>query len=113
MIQAQLVCDSSRVDYKGLSTFATVIEGLSLRLLDVVADAQSLKVLYGDIGIAFIQAHTKEKIFTCYGSEFGPRADSIAIIVQFLYRLLTSTEMSRITLANLLRTIDFKPSHYD
>ena len=98
---------------KGLSTCATVVEGLSLRLLDVVADAQSIKVLYSDIGIAFIQAHTKEKIFTCYGSEFGPRADSIAIIAQFLYRLLTSTEKFRITLANFLRTLGIKPSHYD
>ena len=48
---------------------------------DVVADSQSLKVLYGDIEIAFIYTHTKENIFTHCGSEFGPIADSFAIIV--------------------------------
>ena len=59
--KARLVCDGSRVDPKGLATRATVVKGISVRLLDVIADSQSLKVLCGDVGNAFIQAMTNEK----------------------------------------------------
>ena len=59
--KARLVCDGSRVDPRGLSTHATVVKGISVRLLDLIADSQNLKVLCGDIGNAFIQAHTKER----------------------------------------------------
>ena len=59
--KARLVCDGSRVDPKGLSTRATVVKGVSVRLLDLIADSQNLSVLTGDIGNAFIQATTKSK----------------------------------------------------
>ena len=59
-----LVANSSTIDAKGLSTWATVVKGISVRLLDLIADAQDLKVLCIDIGNAFIQADAKEKIYT-------------------------------------------------
>ena len=62
--KARLVCDGSPIDPKGLSTRATVVKTLSVRLLDLIADAQGLEVLCGDIGNAFIKANTKEKIYT-------------------------------------------------
>ena len=37
--KARLVCDGSRVDPKGLSTRATVVKGVSVRLLDLIADS--------------------------------------------------------------------------
>ena len=54
--KARLVCDGSQVDPRGLSTRATVVKNISVRLLDVIADAQHLEVMVGDIGNAFIQA---------------------------------------------------------
>ena len=57
--KARLVCDRSRVDPKGLSTRTTVVKGVSVRLLDLIADSQNLQVLCGDIGNEFIQAITK------------------------------------------------------
>lgn len=97
----------------GLSTRATVVKGISVRLLDIVADAQNLDVLVGDIGNAFIQAKTKEKIYTRCGSEFGDRAGCIAIIMRALYGLTTSAERFRTLLADFLRTLGFKPSRFD
>ena len=108
--KARLVCDGSRVDPKGLSTRATVVKGVSVRLLDLIADSQNLSVLTRDIGNAFIQAHTKEKIFTRCGSEFGSMEGSIAIIVRALYGLTTSAERFRTMLADFLRTLGFTPS---
>ena len=69
--KARLVCDGSRVDPKGLNTRATVVKTISVRLLDLIADAWNKEVLTGDIGNAFIQSDTKEKIYTCFGDEFG------------------------------------------
>ena len=59
--KAWLVCDGSRVDPKGLSTKATVVKGISVRLMNVIADSQGLSVLCGDAGNAFIQAMTNKK----------------------------------------------------
>ena len=109
--KAHLVCDGSRVDPHGLSTRVTVVKGISVCLLDLIADAQDLKVLCGDIDNAFIQASTKEKIYTRYSSEFGPYAG--AIIVHTLYRLTTSAECFHTMLADFLRSIGFRPSRYD
>ena len=38
----RLVCDGSRIDAKGLSTRTTVIKGISVRLLDLIAHSQDL-----------------------------------------------------------------------
>ena len=62
--KARLVANSSMIDAKGLSTHATVVKGISVRLLDLIAKAQGLQVLCRDLGNAFIQADTKEKIYT-------------------------------------------------
>ena len=111
--KARLVCNGSQVDPRGLSTRATVVKTVSVRLLDVIAAAQNLEVLTGDIGNAFIQAHTKEKIYTRCGSEFGPHAGSIAVIVRALYGLTTSAERFRTLFADYLRDMGFVPTRYD
>ena len=54
--KARLVCDGSRVDLRGLSTHASIVNGIYVRLLDLIADSQNLQVMTGDIGNAFIQA---------------------------------------------------------
>ena len=111
--KARLVCDGSQIDPKGLSTRATVVKTLSVRLLDLIADAQGLEVLCGDIGNAFIQADTKEKIYTRVGTEFGDRAGCIALIVRALYGLTTSAERFRTLFADFLRSLGFNPTRYD
>ena len=95
MFKARIVCDGSQVDPQGLNTRATVVKTVSVRLLDLIADAQGLELLCGDISNAFIQAHTKEKIYTRVGTEFGDRAGCIALIVRALYGLTTSAERFR------------------
>ena len=111
--KARLVCDGSRVDPKGLDTRATVVKTLSVRLLDLIADAWNKEVLTGDIGNAFIQSYTKEKIYTRFGHEFGDMKGCLAVIVKALYGLTTSAERFRSKFADLLRSIGFKSSRYD
>ena len=84
-----------------------------MRLLDLLADAWNKEVLTGDIGNAFIQSNTKEKIYTRFGDEFGDLKGCLAIIVRALYGLTTSAERFRSRFANLLRTMGFKSCRYD
>ena len=111
--KARFVCNGSRVDPKGLSTRATVVKGVSVRLLDIIADHLDLSVLTGDIGNAFIQAHTKEKVWTSCGPEFGDRMGSKAVIIRALYGLTTSAERYRTLFADFLRGLGFKPTRFD
>ena len=69
--KARLVCNRSQVDPRGLSTRATIVKSISVRLLDLIADALGLRVLCGDIGNAFIQAMTKEKFYKRVGLNWG------------------------------------------
>ncbi len=111
--KARLVCDGSRVDPRGLSTRATVVKGISVRLLDLIADAQNLEVICGDIGNAFIQAHTREKVYSYTGPEFGEHAGKIALIVRALYGLTTSAERFHKLFADFLRSVGFTPTRFD
>ena len=96
-----------------LSTRATVVKSISVRLLDLIADANGLQVLCGDIGNAFIQAMTKEKIYTRVGPEFGNRAFSMVLITRALYGKTTSKDGTSFSTASTTSeggTSFFKPS---
>ena len=60
--KARLVCDGSRVDPGSLNTRATVVRGISVCLLDVIAHHWSKRVIAGDVGNAFVQSKTKERV---------------------------------------------------
>ena len=111
--KARLVCNGNQVDPRGMSTRATVVKTISVRLLDLIASSQNLKVLCGDIGNAFIQANTNEKIYTRAGNEFTSKTGCIAVIVKALYGLTTSAERFRTLLADFIRSLGFTPSRYD
>ena len=111
--KARLVVQGFKVDPGKLSTRATVVKGVSVRLLDLIAHRDNLTVLAGDIGNAFIQARTKEKCYTVCGPEFGAREGSIAIIVRALYGLTTSAERWRTLFADFLRSLGFVSTRYD
>ena len=57
--KARLVCDGNQVDSHVLSTRATVVKGVLVQLLDIIADSQNINELTVNIGNFFIQAHTK------------------------------------------------------
>ncbi|GFH49047.1 hypothetical protein CTEN210_05523 [Chaetoceros tenuissimus] len=111
--KARLVCDGSRVDPRGLNTRATVVRGISVRLLDVIAHHWKKRILSGDIGNAFVQSKTKEKVYTKLGPEFGEHSGMIALIVKALYGLTTSAAAFRKAFADFIRSMGFKPSRYD
>lgn len=61
--KARLVLGGDRVDSSDYNCHSSVVQLNSIRLLNVIAKAQRLECLAGDIGNAYINAETKEKIY--------------------------------------------------
>lgn len=111
--KARLVIQGFKVDPCDLSTHSTVVKGVLVRLLDVIAHQDNHKFLYGDIGNAFIQAQTQEKVYTICGKEWGDYYKCKAIIKRALYGLTTSAAQWRNLFANFICSLGFKPTQYD
>ena len=60
-----------RINPCDLSTKSTVVQGISVRLFDIIAHCDNLQLINGDIGNAFLQATTKEKNVTQYAKIIG------------------------------------------
>jgi hypothetical protein len=112
--KARLVAGGHKVDARGHSSFSSVVRLDSIRLLNVIAKAQGLQVLAGDVGNAYLNADTKEKVYTVCGPEFGPELEGrIAIIKKSLYGLKSSGARWHAHFAKSLYTLGFKPTRFD
>ena len=70
--KARLVIGGHVIDSTEHSGYSPVVKMTSMRLLNAVAKAQGLECLAGDVGNVYLNARTKEKIFTKCGLEFRP-----------------------------------------
>ncbi|CAJ1939864.1 unnamed protein product [Cylindrotheca closterium] len=111
--KGRLVCGGHLVDPRGISTRSTVVKGVSVRLLDMIADHYGLTIVHGDVGNAFITANCLEEIHSVAGPEFGEREGAVITINKALYGLRTSSRAYRETFAAFMRTIGFQSSRYD
>jgi hypothetical protein len=111
--KCRLIAQGHVVDSSGISTRSTVVKGISVRLLDLIAHRDKLKVLCGDVGNAFVTANCLEKIWSRAGPEFGERCDSIVTLNKALYGLSSSSRAFRATFADFLRRLGFVPTRYD
>lgn len=102
------------VDARGHSSYSTVVRLDSIRLLNVIAKAQGLNVLAGDVGNAYLNANTREKVYTVCGREFGPKLEGcIAIIKKSLYGLKSSGARWHAHFAKSFYTLGFNPGRFD
>jgi len=112
--KARLVVGGHKVDVSNQNSYSSVVKLDSTRLLNVIAKAQGLKVLAGDIGNAYLNAETTEKVYCICGPEFGPELEGrIAIIKKGLYGLKSSGTRWHAHFANTLYLMGFNPSRYD
>ncbi len=80
----------------------------------MIAKAQGLKVLAGDVGNTYLHAETKEKVFVRCGPEFGPELEGcIAIIKKSLYGLKSSGAQWHAHFAKTLHTMGFTSTQFD
>jgi hypothetical protein len=84
-----------------------------MRLALLVGEINGLQPMVGDIGNAYLEAYTKEKVYFIAGKEFGPLAGHTMVIVKALYGLRTSGARFHERLADTLRDMGFTPSYAD
>ena len=70
-------------------------------------------MLSGDIGSVYLNAETKEKIYTKLGVEFGTKADLTATVQKELYGLKSSGNAFYMHLCDTLKKLGFKQSLLD
>ena len=69
------------------SVYSGVVSLRSLRLVLFLAELNGLQIYGTDVGNAYLEAKTKEKIYFVAGSEFGNLEGFIMIIQKALYGL--------------------------
>lgn len=111
--KARLVAGGHLIDPMGINSRSTVVKGISVRLLDLIAHRDGLSILCGDIGNAFVTAPCMEKVYSIAGPEFEERKDSMIIIKKALYGLRSSSRAFRAFFADYLRSLGFFPTRYD
>jgi hypothetical protein len=102
--KARLVAGGHQTDPPKESTYSSVVSRDSIRIAFTLAALNDLDVLSADVQGAYLNAPTKEKVYTTAGLEFG--ADKVGrpvIIVRALYGLKSSGARWRDHMAATLR----------
>ena len=103
------VTDASEYD-----THAATIRTENIRLQLFLAARDKAEGLGGDIGTAYLNAYTDEKIWSVLGIEFGPELKDRKVQVEkALYGLCASGNAFYKHLCDTLRSIGFKQSKMD
>ena len=90
------------------SSYSSVISLKSMRMAILYGELNGLKCMAGDIGSAYLEAYTQEKVCFVASAAFGALAGHILIVVKALYGLRTSGVRYRERFADTLRDMGFK-----
>ena len=84
-------------------TYASVVSRESVRIAFLLAALNDMDMLTGDIGNAYLNAYTTEKIYYRAGPEWGPTLEgTVCVIIRALYGLKTSANAWRQALCQTL-----------
>ena len=88
--KARLVADGHLTDIPDDSVYSSVVSLRGLRVLLFLAELNGLEVWGTDIGNAYLEAQTSEKVCIRAGPEFGAMTDHLLLIHKALYGLRSS-----------------------
>ena len=88
--KARLVTRGHVTDPPTSMTYSSVVSRESVRIAFLIAALNDLDILAADIGNAYLNAATKERVWTTAGKEFGSREGEMVVIVCALYGLKSS-----------------------
>lgn len=112
--KARLVAGGHETEPTKDATYSSVVSRESVRLAFTVAALNGLDILAADIQNAYLNAMTKEKVYTTAGLEFGvENVGKKVLIVRALYGLRTSGARFRAHLAQCLRDAGYVSSKAD
>jgi hypothetical protein len=112
--KARFVAGGHQTDPPEESVYSSVISRDSVRLAFVIAALNDVEILSADVQIAYLNAPTKERIYTTAGPEFGQGKEGWPVmIVRALYGLQSSGAQCHDHLAATLRDAGFKACKAD
>ena len=106
--KARLVAGGHMTEDHG-DAYSSVISLKGMRIAILAGEVNGLKSMVGDVGNAYLEAYTKEKVCFVAGPAFGELEGCILIIVKALYGLRTSGARYHERFADTLRDLGFTP----
>ena len=106
--KARMVADGHLTEIPLESVYSGVVSIRSIRLVAFLAEHFGHRLWATDVGNAYLESRTKEKLALVAGPEFGPdREGHVLIVHKALYGLRTSGKRWAEKLADCLRQLDF------
>jgi hypothetical protein len=106
--KARLVADGHLTDIPLESVYSGVVSLRGFRLALFLGELNGLEVWSTDIGNAYLEAMTSEKVYIIAGPEFGELEGHILVISKALYGLRTSGARWHDKFADCLRDLSFQ-----
>jgi hypothetical protein len=108
--KACLVADRHLMDVPVDSVYSGVVSLQGLRMMIFLAELNQLELWATDIGNAYLEAYTLEKVCVKAGKEFGKLEGHTLVIAKALYGLRSSGLRWHEKFADCLRNEGFQPS---
>ncbi len=111
--KARLVAGGNWTEPEKEDIYSGVVSIESLRIGFLLSQLNNLEVCAADIGNAYLNARSQEKLFIVAGKDFGELEGRILVLHKALYGLRTSAARFHEHLAAKLRSMGFRPSKSD
>ena len=108
--KARLVAGGHLTETPIDSVYSSVVTLRGTRLLTFIAELNDLETFCTDIGNAYLESYTKEKVYIVAGPEFGERQGHTLVIKRALYGLKTSGVRWHERFSDVLRDMGYFPS---
>ena len=108
--KARLVAGGHLTDTPIDSVYSSVVSLRGIRIITFLAELNNLECWATDIGNAYLESYTQEKVYVIAGPEFGDREGHTLIISKALYGLKSSGLRWSQRLSDVLRDMGFFPS---
>jgi len=107
--KSRLVAGGHLTDTPTESVYSGVVSLRGVRIVIFLAELNDLGIWQTDVGNAYLEANTKEKVYVIAGPEFGDLEGHLFVIVKALYGLKSSGLRWHERFAAVLTKMDFKP----
>ena len=108
--KARMVAGGHRTETPVDSIYSSVVSLPGIRLVTFLAELNEMELWGTDIGNAYLESFTKEKVCFIAGGEFGELAGHTFMIIKAQYGLKSSGKMWHDRLFDVLYDMGFRPS---